>query len=510
MTFAAVRVAIVHMTCSSSWSYAGPCSLLMCLLAACPTPPSSEDTDTASTPTTTTTGESESAGTTSVGATSSGTTSDDEPTAPTSTGTTSTSDTSDTTTTGALTETTSEGGSTTGPGVDTCGDGELDPGELCDDGNVLAGDGCLPDCTPGTGAALPPIELPADGTFRCLTTIDGAVLGDGSHVLALGGWTGDSPVDALVQAFAQPDGQPLPGSFVHDGAFNRFVDQVATAPDGDIVVAGHIDTDAQELAGHLWLARLSPAGEIVWLREHETILTDPEDLALTATDGIVIASRLAGWGPGNKPSWVQVFDEDGEFQWEHAAPASPEWHAWYKGVAIDPDGTIYVVGAGQHMDEPTRPLLLEALAEDGAPLWQIEAASPIHKRAEPSGIVVTVDGMLVVAGTESDTSVEFSGEPGLIAFDKTGANLWWRNLPAPMFWTTWAGWIAAAPGGGVLVAWGTSQEDISRTRIARYNGDGEALWEIESDSQAGPRDAGLGPEEVFYVLEGSSVRPYLP
>ena len=28
-----------------------------------------------------------------------------------------------------------------------CGDDVIDPGEVCDDGNTVAGDGCRPDCT---------------------------------------------------------------------------------------------------------------------------------------------------------------------------------------------------------------------------------------------------------------------------------------------------------------------------------------------------------------------------
>jgi outer membrane protein assembly factor BamB len=197
--------------------------------------------------------------------------------------------------------------------------------------------------------------------------------------------------------------------------------------------------------------------------------------------------------------------------WEHAAPAGPEWHASYKGVTVDAEGTIYVVGAGQHTGDPTWRLLLEALAMDGTPLWQVEAASPVHMRVEPSGIVVTSGGMLVVAGAESHENTGFTDDPGLAAFDTTGALLWWKTWPAPELWNTSVGRIAALPNfGGVVVAWGHSQEDIRRTRVARYDTEGEVLWEIESDSQTHPLDAALGPDKVFYVLEGRSVRSYLP
>jgi len=38
-------------------------------------------------------------------------------------------------------------GSTTEDETFLCGDQQLDPGEGCDDGNIIAGDGCEPDCT---------------------------------------------------------------------------------------------------------------------------------------------------------------------------------------------------------------------------------------------------------------------------------------------------------------------------------------------------------------------------
>ena len=49
-------------------------------------------------------------------------------------------------------------GFTCEPGaVPACGDGVLDPGEECDDGNTVSGDGCQADCTlPQTGVACGP------------------------------------------------------------------------------------------------------------------------------------------------------------------------------------------------------------------------------------------------------------------------------------------------------------------------------------------------------------------
>lgn len=62
-----------------------------------------------------------------------------------------------------------------------CGNGTRDAGELCDDGNMVAGDGCERDCTPSCtadsqcddGAACNGVEtcsMPPDGARRCVVT----------------------------------------------------------------------------------------------------------------------------------------------------------------------------------------------------------------------------------------------------------------------------------------------------------------------------------------------------
>ena len=51
----------------------------------------------------------------------------------------------------------------------TCGNGQVDPGEACDDGNTRSGDGCPADCTPPCGdGVLDPSEACDDGN-----TLDG-------------------------------------------------------------------------------------------------------------------------------------------------------------------------------------------------------------------------------------------------------------------------------------------------------------------------------------------------
>lgn len=69
-----------------------------------------------------------------------------------------------------------------------CGNGTPDPGEECDDGNVLPGDGCEPDCTFTCELASEcPDPNPCDGVSSCVSNVcqngvaplDGTACGDG-------------------------------------------------------------------------------------------------------------------------------------------------------------------------------------------------------------------------------------------------------------------------------------------------------------------------------------------
>ncbi len=108
------------------------------------------------------------------------------------------------------------------PAPPRCGDGHVDPGEVCDDGNADRYDGCLPDCT------RPPVLGPPDRTWTWYTIpgtqcIDGSPTGVGVSTVAgstdlmfylEGGgacFNGACDVTALTVPFVPPP----------DGIFNR-------------------------------------------------------------------------------------------------------------------------------------------------------------------------------------------------------------------------------------------------------------------------------------------------
>ena len=409
----------------------------------------------------------------------------------------------------------STGGSTTAP-LDTCGDGVLDPGELCDDGNEDPGDGCLPDCTPGTGVALGPLDLPApdpSGYRTCLTLLDGAMprLEDG---LVLGGPLYDFGPDgqgaAHVERFPLPAAHPVMWSWAdHAGPNDRYINQLVTTDSGDILAAGTVYTDPDALGGFLWLARFTPEGELVWLRDHASIPSRPNDLASSPAGDVLVAAQFAGWANDAEGAWVHAFDADGSFLWEHAAPTAAEWRLLYTGITVDDDGTIYATGRGGSVDPSFDHPVLQSFSAGGVLLWQTEHPAPKYAHAVPSGITITTEGALVIAITQGATPWSHD-QTALAAFATTGAPLWWRDLPPIDPWVSSAGPILTAPNGGVFVAWSDGDnEDSSHGRITRHGASGELLWSIDPAGDT-PRDAAVGPDGLLYVLQGDEVHRYDP
>jgi cysteine-rich repeat protein len=88
-------------------------------------------------------------------------------------------------------DTTSVTGATTSdPGV--CGDGKVDAGEACDDGNNVDGDGCTNDCQPGGGAPVlvfedaMPTKVLGKGMVPFSEKCSGALRGVGGYAIADG------------------------------------------------------------------------------------------------------------------------------------------------------------------------------------------------------------------------------------------------------------------------------------------------------------------------------------
>ncbi|MDC0723527.1 hypothetical protein [Nannocystis bainbridge] len=296
-------------------------STLLTFVAACPADPASTTADPS-------TSDSSSDATSTDG-------SDATSEAPTSTGDASTTEDDPTTSTTGTTDSTGDT-SNTGMPAGGCGDGVLDDGEACDDGNDAAEDGC---------EACQPV----------------------AHV----DWTVQLPGDA--------------------GGHDRARD-VAITPDGTILVVGYQDGTAG--VRRPLIVALAPDGSVLWKYVHpsEHDYGGYESIAL-AEDGTYYVAGYLTIDPGNATSAaLHKFSADHALEWVHEQPAPTNSNAFAQGVALA-DDAVYTAGA-----ENGAPMQMFVRRHDlatGATTWAWNGSDP-EASARANGLAVAGDRLVVV------------------------------------------------------------------------------------------------------------------
>jgi cysteine-rich repeat protein len=121
-----------------------------------------------------------------------------------------------------------------------CGNGEVDPGEQCDDGNDVSGDACDPNCTfPGCGnGAVDPDETCDDGNTldgdNCPSScVEQSCTPTATPATATVGWDAPSSVSAITVLVDYPEGKvnvPGHGGTVAPGTFTTFPSGTSQVP----------------------------------------------------------------------------------------------------------------------------------------------------------------------------------------------------------------------------------------------------------------------------------------
>jgi cysteine-rich repeat protein len=414
-------------------------------------------------------------------------------------------------------------GDTEDPGL--CGNGVLDPGEPCDDGNADDTDLCLSDCHlgPADKGEVVPIPPLIDGEgLRCITAIDPLFLPGRAPELFLGstGWhVLPDEYATRLQQLVIPAGVPVQWSWkAGAGEYGREVIEAATAANGDIIVAGFIWTELAKVdtGGYLWLARFAPDGAPVWNHEYEhEVYILPADMELTPTGDIVVVGNTASYA-SIPTARVHRFDEDGQQLWQFEEDKLEATLATgYDSVAVDADGAVYVAATRADVTRDGhghRRMFLRALAPDGAPLWDLERTPPESFALYPGDIVLAGDQLVASAAhyqVVDDIHLTAQPELSLVAFDTAGNELWWEDWTVPAPWGAHGGTLVAAPDGGVFLAGGVSLGEERAQLLARFDADGANVW-ARLVPGSPPKDALLAPDDRLYVLSVDEVTSYAP
>ncbi len=372
--------------------------------------------------------------------------------------------------------TTTEGGatldtSTTDPDAEAfCGNGVVDPGEICDDGiNDGSYGGCAANCdalAPGCGDA----EVQGEHGEACDDGInDGAYGGCLPGCDGLAARCGDGLVDA-DHAEACDDGDDVdedacntdcqvPGSIlwedVRDGLSHGGNDEDRAVSvldrNGDVVVVAReaiVGPPSNRLG--IWARQYTHDGVPVWTKSHD--LTDAN---LTAQDAAIDADgsvTVVGYRDDlvvEFDDWMGFLDDDGEIEFDENV--DPDVGAWWR-VHVDPRDALilraYTMGTVVQKRDGT-----------GA-IWTVAAG-------DDTIVDIAVDGAGNVFACGQ--SALYGGRSLLLKYSPDGALSWSRiNLTLEEYRR-----VAATPDEGAVVTGRTSDYDYN---AVSYSDDGEQRW----------------------------------
>ncbi|MEM7160106.1 MAG: hypothetical protein AAF799_45130 [Myxococcota bacterium] len=326
-----------------------------------------------------------------------------------------------------------------------CNNGQLEPGEDCDDGNPVDADGCNTDCRI-SGSIAWSVEFGSDDD----STEAFAVAVDSLDFIAVTGsqffpqsesfdywvrridpdgveqWVDTVPDDVWVRDLdtgpddhiiiaggrAQPDDDPSlmwAQRYATDGAIAQTLEQplgalgggasaVAFTPSGTILGGGYESLFAIDTAP-LWLAGVEYG---------------VEDIVVSSAGGFAIAGFASGDEELGYVSWYADPNRGVDPSWTETDPT-----AVVTGVALDGAGNVVVAGRGSSTT-PGFTAWLQKFAPDGTEQWQV---NPMSEFDAEEAVAVAVDGhdRIVVVGHVYDG---FNNHPWIQKLDTHGMMRW--------------------------------------------------------------------------------------
>ena len=311
----------------------------------------------------------------------------------------------------------------------TCGDGVVDPGEQCDDGNLEGGDGCEASCACST---------------QCPTAI--------------------SP---LWVKMVEPE--------------NSEVQALAVDASGNIVVAG---SGQGAVSTDIFLAKYAPGGDLLWSKLHGLPGDTSEvaaDVAVDAAGNVVVAGLVTAVDANltvTFKAWIAKLAPDGTFVWEETFEVATNDIAY--AVAVDGAGDIVVAGENFFEIQPdiySTEGWLQKRAAGGAVVWTKTYGT--MAKDTPTSVAVAASGRIFLAETLTSGASDEIVAGKASGFAKNGAPEWSQlyGAPAPMYTGSLGGSIAVDPAGvWVAGAFETATTGTFDASVRKYSEVGDLLW----------------------------------
>jgi cysteine-rich repeat protein len=364
---------------------------------------------------------------------------------------------------------------------DSCGNGVVDPGEDCDDGNDIDGDGCNNGCTESgspvwlyqyTNHRL--YDVVVNDNLDLVVVLWRGIGADGEHLIWVRAQTGGLRWSDTI-------GDPLASHVFMDSA-------------GSYVAVGHVDT-------HLWMRKYASDGDILWTRTHEDAegISGYDAAALGPDDELIVSGFAAD-------VILSAYDSNGDPIWQ-IPTAEEDPFIKSRGVAVDAEGSPTVAG---YITPDFRDIWIRRYDPSQAEAWTVEKDGPASSSDEASKIAIDAEGNVTVIGT-----VRIVGELKRIwigSYGPDGAPRWAHTIVKHGDGHDEGIDIAAAPDGSVVILggltegeepWGGFDDGVT---VRKYGPDGALIWGKNVAPEGGLGGGGLAVDRcgATYFRTGMS------
>jgi hypothetical protein len=339
----------------------------------------------------------------------------------------------------------------------------VDPGEACDDGNAVNGDGCNIDCGPSAQMLWDYRSGVAndDLFFNVAVTADGKIIAGGAQP--------GTSFDRWLSRFTS-EGEVVWSRTYPESGFDWVIDVAVT--DTSIYAAGSTKTGPNIQA---WIAGLDLDGEPLWSDEVISSFGDAYASGVAATpDGDAVFTGLATGEGGQAEVWTRRYGAAGGMQWAQGQVITdkPKWPLG-PAVSAAPDRIV----VGYYTAAPLSEMLLAYSPAGGEPAF--DPVFPMNQ-GQILGASQDLAGNIFISGMDSNSGMivrRFASDASLV---------WSRSECVGLAGQS----IAVDSQGDIVVIGYGNGNNFSNIRLCKYSPEGDLRW--GKDIDGGGDDAGYG------------------
>jgi uncharacterized delta-60 repeat protein len=320
-----------------------------------------------------------------------------------------------------------------------------------------------------------PAELPAWLTLEAAT---GAIEVDTAKVNTLS----DITLTAVDQA-DMASASTLPFSITVNGAVTDYWvatlggpqadagQGVAAGSDGSIYVVGYTRS-AGAGGSDLLLTKYTPTGEISWKKTLGGSATDHGYSVAAGADGSVYVSGYTqSAGAGSDDMLVAKFTASGDVDWKNTLGIKGTETG--NGLAIGPDGSVFVVGHTTSAGGGSADLLLVKYTSSGSIAWRKTLGRTAFDHGY--GVATSSDGSVYVSGATRNPTTD-SLDLLVAKYTASGVQSWIRALGGTG--TSGGSGLTASSDGSVYVVGYTDSASagVRDLLIVKYSALGDISW----------------------------------